>query len=232
MQPRQAGSRPSSPRPSTVRRPRTKRRGPRLSSGRGQSHPHALTGERRSTSPDGRATLDETVALPMEGGVSCPAADTIAADDEQERRSRLVLLHAGSILVPPSLAAPLATLNEAFWRSRPAVGEEPAPGRRPGDILGGHKCQRGPTAPRSTARVRNQERGTRGMYSACPSCAESTDLQAASRCRRRDSNPRHADYDSVAPWLYSAVCGGWGTQKGTQPAPRYALHSVPSASLR
>src|SRR3954447_3595649 len=25
------------------------------------------------------------------------------------------------------------------------------------------------------------------------------------RCRRRDSNLRHADYDSAAPWLYSAV---------------------------
>jgi hypothetical protein len=25
------------------------------------------------------------------------------------------------------------------------------------------------------------------------------------RCRRRDSNPRHADYDSAVLWLYSAV---------------------------
>jgi len=36
-------------------------------------------------------------------------------------------------------------------------------------------------------------------------------------CRRRDSNPRHADYDSAALWLYSARIKGWGTQKGTQP---------------
>ena len=35
-----------------------------------------------------------------------------------------------------------------------------------------------------------------------------------SQCRRRDSNPRHADYDSVALWLYRAKNGGWGTQKG------------------
>jgi hypothetical protein len=34
-------------------------------------------------------------------------------------------------------------------------------------------------------------------------------------CRRRDSNPRHADYDSGAPWLYRAKNGGWGTEKGT-----------------
>jgi hypothetical protein len=39
-------------------------------------------------------------------------------------------------------------------------------------------------------------------------------------CRRRDSNPRHADYDSAALWLYSAVCAGWGTRKGTQPRRR------------
>ena len=26
---------------------------------------------------------------------------------------------------------------------------------------------------------------------------------------------RHADYDSAALWLYSAVCRGWGTRKGT-----------------
>ena len=36
-------------------------------------------------------------------------------------------------------------------------------------------------------------------------------------CRRRDSNPRHADYDSAALWLYRAKDLGWGTQKGTQP---------------
>jgi len=35
------------------------------------------------------------------------------------------------------------------------------------------------------------------------------------RCRRRDSNPRHADHDSAALWLYSAKNGGWGTEKGT-----------------
>ena len=45
----------------------------------------------------------------------------------------------------------------------------------------------------------------------------SADLAVQSGCRRRDSNPRHADYDSAALWLYSAVCGGWGTQKGTEP---------------
>jgi hypothetical protein len=27
--------------------------------------------------------------------------------------------------------------------------------------------------------------------------------------------PRHADYDSGVFWLYTAVCGGWGTEKGT-----------------
>ena len=35
------------------------------------------------------------------------------------------------------------------------------------------------------------------------------------RCRRRDSNPRHADYDSAALWLYRAKNRGWGTEKGT-----------------
>jgi hypothetical protein len=30
-------------------------------------------------------------------------------------------------------------------------------------------------------------------------------VRAERGCRRRDSNPRHADYDSAAPWLYSAV---------------------------
>ena len=43
----------------------------------------AYMSARRLGLDHGRATLDETVALPMEGGVSCPAADTIAADEEQ-----------------------------------------------------------------------------------------------------------------------------------------------------
>jgi hypothetical protein len=40
-------------------------------------------------------------------------------------------------------------------------------------------------------------------------------LRRLVRWRRRDSDPRHADYDSAALWLYSAVCEGWGTRKGT-----------------
>jgi hypothetical protein len=33
-------------------------------------------------------------------------------------------------------------------------------------------------------------------------------------CRRRDSNPRHADYDSGAPWLYRAKTGPGGHKRG------------------
>ena len=45
----------------------------------------AYMSARRLGLDHGRATLDETVALPMEGGVSCPAADTIAADEQHQR---------------------------------------------------------------------------------------------------------------------------------------------------
>jgi hypothetical protein len=49
-------------------------------------------------------------------------------------------------------------------------------------------------------------------------------------CRRRDSNPRHADYDSVVLWLYSVVCGGWGTQRRREPRSAGAV-GLPRGSL-
>jgi hypothetical protein len=52
---------------------------------------------------------------------------------------------------------------------------------------------------------------TRGDTAVSP---YSADLAVKSGCRRRDSNPRHADYDSAALWLYRAVCGAGGHERG------------------
>ena len=40
------------------------------------------------------------------------------------------------------------------------------------------------------------------------------DETATEPCRRRDSNPRHADYDSGALWLYSCLLRGLGDTRG------------------
>jgi hypothetical protein len=50
-----------------------------------------------------------------------------------------------------------------------------------------------------------------------PSNAKTRLVRGCRRCRRRDSNPRHADYDGAAPWLYRAKNRARGTQKGTHP---------------
>ena len=56
--------------------------------------------------------------------------------------------------------------------------------------------------------------GRRSGHDRQPTCSRGQ-RTATEPCRRRDSNPRHADYDSAVPWLYGWVCGGWGTEKGT-----------------
>jgi hypothetical protein len=56
----------------------------------------------------------------------------------------------------------------------------PAPPRvapTPGDTRGDTNVSETRTTPRGSAKSRSPERGTRGMYSACPSSEKSTDLQ-------------------------------------------------------
>jgi hypothetical protein len=51
---------------------------------------------------------------------------------------------------------------------------------------------------------------------------------ASRRCRRRDSNPRHADYDSGPIWLnHRGFRAGW-TRRWTQP--RVRPHAIPRVS--
>jgi hypothetical protein len=51
------------------------------------------------------------------------------------------------------------------------------------------------------------------------------------RCPSRDSNPRHADYDSVTLWLCRAKNGGWGRKRGLKsrahPSRKGALEPEP-----
>jgi hypothetical protein len=51
-------------------------------------------------------------------------------------------------------------------------------------------------------------------------------LRGFLRCRRRDSNPRHADYDSVRLWLSHQGFGARWTRRWTQPHPRRAVTHV------
>ena len=89
------------------------------------------------------------------------------------------------------------------------------PRRSPGGHAGGQKC----TPPRlvgsAQSRIRSRETRTRGSYSACSSSPGKCQLCRPFRCRRRDSNPRHADYDFHAVWLSRAVWRGRWTQNWT-----------------
>jgi len=83
--------------------------------------------------------------------------------------------------------------------------------------------RRGSGWPRAKMQRRRSARGS--THSACP-LALKTSISRHFECRRRDSNPRHADYDSAALWLYRAVCNVWGTEKGTC----VPQHCVPMSS--
>jgi len=109
----------------------------------------------------------------------------------------------------------VTTLDQAL-RTVPALGSGDHALRRyraaPGDSRGTEMSARRARHPRCAAKRRHPERGElipRVLRSQrAPICRHFS-------CRRRDSNPRHADYDSAALWLYTAVCGRWGTGKGT-----------------
>jgi hypothetical protein len=110
----------------------------------------------------------------------------------------------------------LTTLNEAFAGRGPAVGEAPEPpsrSRRRGTVRG---TELSATPARDHVAAPNPGVPS-GVHAECISWLQSPRKVPMCRhfsCRRRDSNPRHADYDSAALWLYSAACGGWGTQRG------------------
>jgi hypothetical protein len=82
--------------------------------------------------------------------------------------------------LPPRVAVRaslyVTTFNEALC-DIVAVGRLITGSAHAGRRLGDTSVSEARTAPRRAARFRNPERGTRGMYSPCPSCAESADLQ-------------------------------------------------------
>ena len=53
-----------------------------------------------------------------------------------------------------------------------------------------------------------------GGSAAVPSLGSVEPKRAPTRCRRRDSNPRHADYDAAGLRLWSCVCGRDGARMG------------------
>ena len=63
-----------------------------------------------------------------------------------------------------------------------------------GGHAGGHNCRDRTQAPTAQSRIGDSEVGTHERRFACASRAESAHCRRFA-CRRRDSNPRHADYD-------------------------------------
>ena len=92
-----------------------------------------------------------------------------------------------------------------------AVLSGSTPGDTPGDTIVSEGCM----TPRSAAEIPEAGAGHAERFRVSLR-SRNAPLCRHFSCRRRDSNPRHADYDSAALWLYRAKNAGWGTQKGTQ----------------
>jgi hypothetical protein len=81
-------------------------------------------------------------------------------------------------------------------------------GTSPGGHVGGQECTPSKIVLTAQSEIEASSKPTGAMESACPRRVEKRPNRPTCRhfpCRRRDSNPRHADYDSASLWLYSAV---------------------------
>jgi hypothetical protein len=89
-----------------------------------------------------------------------------------------------------------------------------APGRLVAVCSGATSCRRS-AEPRPETALEGQR----------PRCC-----RALAECRRRDSNPRHADYDSGLIWLNDREFEAGWTRRWTQP--RLRPHAIPRVSAR